>query len=147
MEKKSITNTLYIDYNTSYIKSNHDHIISIRFSVQANISGLKTPYHGHVALNYDLDKSQQIELSDLFLPDSDYLNVLSQYATYNLSKRFSDKNIAAGYIPAQAENFQVWNIKPNGLLITFSENQIASNAIGGTNYSCAIFGVKRIHFT
>jgi hypothetical protein len=130
MEKKSVTNNLYIDYNTSYMKSKNDHIISIRFSVQANISGLKTPYHEHVVLNYDLDKSQQIELSDLFIPGSDYLDALSQYATYTLAKRFANKNIGAGYISAQAENFQAWNIKPNGLLITLSENQIASNAVG-----------------
>jgi hypothetical protein len=129
MNKKTITNNLYIDYNTSYLKPARDHIISIRFSVQGFIGGKKQPYHEYVALNYNLDKEQKIELSDLFYPQSDYLNLISQYTYGVLQKRFPNNYRSSGAAP-RAENYATFNIKPNGLLITFNEGEVAPSMFG-----------------
>lgn len=130
MEKNKITNNLYIDYNTSYIKAKHNHIISIRFSMQGQIAGNHRPYHHFAVLNYNLDTSKPIELNELFIPDSHYLNLLSQYSRNILFNKLTNKTmIAAGTAPV-SENFSNWNIKPNGLIITFNENQAAPSVFG-----------------
>jgi len=130
MDKKTITNNLYIDYNTSYLKPAKDHIISIRFSIQGYIGGDKRPYHHYVTLNYNLDKNQRIALSDLFFADTNYLNTLSTYSYGVLQKRLPDKSkIASGTAPL-AENFAAFNLKPNGLLITFNRDQVTSSIFG-----------------
>jgi hypothetical protein len=128
MNKKTITNNLYIDYNTSYIKPGRDHIISIRFGIQGVISGSNHPYHEYIALNYNLDKNQKIELNDLFLPNSDYLERMSQYA-YGVLQRRLPNNRMGGASP-RAENYMTFNIKPNGLLITFNDSQVAPHVFG-----------------
>lgn len=129
MAKNSITNNLYIDYNTSFIKPGQDHVISIRFSIQG-VVGKSSPYHDHIALNYDLDKSRRIELSELFLPGSNYLSVLSDYTQAALNRQLANKSKIADGTAPRPENFQNWNIKPNGLLITFNENQAAPSIYG-----------------
>lgn len=129
MDKKSITNNLYIDYNTSYLKPGSDHIISIRFSVQGMISGKKHPFHEYIAFNYNLDKNQKIELADLFLPNSNYLELLSQHVYGVLQKSLRNQYRMSGAAP-RTENYATFNIKPNGILITFNEGQIAPSAFG-----------------
>lgn len=129
MAKGTVTNNLYIDYNTSYIKPKRDHIISIRFSMQAQISKGQA-YHDYTVLNYNLDKGERIELSDLFLPGSNYLDVLSAYTSRVLQKRLPNQNRVLEGTSPRSENFQVWNIKPTGLLITFSQNQVAPALYG-----------------
>lgn len=129
MDKKTITNNLYIDYNTSYVKAGRDHIISIRFSVQGVIGGKKYPYHDYFSLNYNMDKNQKIELGDLFIPGSNYLDVLSQYAYGVLVKRFPRNGRLGGAAP-RPDNFSSFNIKPDGLLITFNESQVAPRQFG-----------------
>lgn len=130
MDKKTITNNLYIDYNTSYLKPLKDHIISIRFSIQGFVAGNKHPYHKYITLNYNLDKNQRIELTDLFVPGSNYLNTLSEYSYNILQKRLPDKSrIGSGAAPTN-ENFMAWNIKPDGILITFSGAQVAPSIFG-----------------
>lgn len=129
MDKKTISNHLYIDYNTSYLKPSRDHIISVRFGVQGYIGGKKFPYHEYTALNYNLDKNQKIELSDLFISDSNYLDIMSRYVYGVLQKRFQSITRTSGAAP-RMENYSVFNIKPNGLLITFNESQVVPRALG-----------------
>jgi len=128
--KDKITNNLYLDYDTSYVKSKRNHIISIRFSIQGYIGGMTHPYHNHRVLNYNLDTSQKIELNDLFLPNSNYLDVLSHYTHNVLSKRLQEQQQIANGTAAKPENFENWNIKPNGLLITFDEYSVAPAIYG-----------------
>jgi uncharacterized protein DUF3298 len=129
MNKKTIVNNLYIDYNTSYIKPARDHIISVRFSVQGYVGGKKQPYRDFLALNYNLDKNQRIELADLFIPNVNYLDVISQYVYGVLQKRFGNNMKSSGAAP-RVENYATFNLKPNGLLITFDEDAVAPRVFG-----------------
>ncbi len=118
-------NELVIDYDTSVIKADDEHLISIRFSIQQSISGMVHPYHYHRVLNFNLDNNEVITLADLFTPNSDYLDLLSKYSQYALGRRLSDKQMIATGTTATAAHFANWNIKPNGLLITFDDYQVA----------------------
>jgi hypothetical protein len=83
------------------------------------------PYHHHFVLNYDLNNNEKINLDDLFSPDADYLPVLSSYTSSVLNRRLRDKQMIADGTAPKPENFKNWNIKPNGLLFTFDEYQVA----------------------
>lgn len=128
--KNKITNNLYIDYSTAYINANKTHLISIRFSIKGKMTGAGRAYRHHLTLNYDLDNAKTIELSDLFLPDANYLTVLSNHAKAILEKKLANKNkIDTGVAPIK-ENFDNWNINPDGILITFKEGQVAPIEFG-----------------
>jgi hypothetical protein len=133
LPRAKVRNDLYIDYDTSMIKSGSDHIMSIRFTMQGFLAGMAHSFHYHRVLNYNLSNDQTIVLSDLFQPGADYLDVMSAYTRNVLSRRLADKEdkemIEKGTEPS-ADNFQNWNIKPNGLLITFDESQVASYVAG-----------------
>src|SRR5262249_27493363 len=118
-------NNLYIDYDASVIKSGSEHIISVRFSLQAYIVGMAHPLHYHRVLNYAIEEGKEINLSDLFAPNANYLQVFSDYCRQVLDKRLANKDmVAQGTLPT-LQNYKNWNIKPNGLLITFDEYQVA----------------------
>jgi hypothetical protein len=130
LPRKSISNKLFIDFDTAAIDSGKNHIVSIRFSVTGYITGMDTPYNYHRVLNFDLDNNQAIEMNELFVPDSNYLAVLSAYCQKSLSRRLSNKDmILQGAAPTE-ENYKNWNIKPYGLLITFDQGQVAPNIEG-----------------
>lgn len=128
LERSVVKNDLYIDYDTSTITAKNDRIISVRFTIQGIITGLKQAYHYHRVLNYNLNNNRQIELGDLFQQNADYLTVLSQYTKDYLQKRFSDQGLINKGTAPSADNFKNWNIKPNGLLITFDAYQVAPYA-------------------
>jgi hypothetical protein len=125
LPKSIIKNNLYIDYNTSAITSDDNHIISIRFSMQSLMGGMAHPAHYYRVLNYNLDSEQSIALPDLFDPDANYLAVLSDYTRQILSRRLANKEMIGEGTAPTPEHFQNWNIKPNGLLITFDEATVA----------------------
>lgn len=127
-EKKASTsgkNNLYVDYDTSVIRSGRNRIISVRFSMQASIGGAANRYHYHRVLNYDLDNNQKIELQDLFKPESNYLNALSHYTGGVLMRRFPRDSVIVDGAAPKVENYAIWNVKPRGLLITFDAYQVA----------------------
>lgn len=130
LAKKNIANKLYIDFDTAAVDSGKNHIISIRFSVLGTITGMAHPYHHHRVLNFDLDNNTILELNDLFTPTKNYYNVLSYYANQTLARRLKDHTMIQRGTAPTAENFQNWNIKPYGLLITFDEAQVAPYAEG-----------------
>jgi hypothetical protein len=124
--KSKGNNNLYIDYDTSYLRANKDHhIVSVRFSTQGYINNLAHPYHNHHVINYNINTAQTIELADLFQPNSNYLETLSGYCSQVLNKRLSNKEMISNGTAPTPENYAIWNIKANGILITFDEYKVA----------------------
>jgi|GEM_PF-1410709 len=142
--KEQLKNDLYVDYDTSFVQSGKHPIISIRFSVQGYIGGMAHPYHHHVVLNYDLENDKSIELSDLFIPESNYLAVLSEYTRGMLAKRLTNANLLEDGTAPTPANFKNWNIKPNGLLITFDEAQVAPYVEGAQTVLVPYSVLKKI---
>ncbi len=77
-----------------------------------------------------LVRVKSFALADLFLPNINYLEAISQYCIAELSKQpFFDSSFSSGAQPT-LENYRNWNITPDGLMITFDEYQVAPYAAG-----------------
>ena len=84
-------------------------------------------------VNYDLKNNRELELEDVFEPNSDYLKTISEYSIADLKKRLgesSDADWIGNGAGAKAENYRSWNLTKKGLMITFDAYQVASYADG-----------------
>ena len=85
--------------------------------------------------NYSFSSEGPLELKDLFLPNSGYLTDLSGYSMNVLNQRLKEygmddsKWIAEGAGP-KIENYSVWNVSGDSLLITFNPYQVGPYVIG-----------------
>jgi hypothetical protein len=130
LPKSQIKNDLTLDFDSSIINTNDIPIISIRFSTYGYIAGMAHPFHHHYVLNYDLDTGEEIELSDLFKPGSNYLQRLADYSRNALFRKVKDQQMLLDGTAPIAENYKNWNINPHGILITFDEYQVAPYIYG-----------------
>jgi hypothetical protein len=105
---------------------------SIQFNVNGYADGAAHPYHYTITFNYDMQNAKQLTLDDVFLPNSNYLQVLSDYSKTELTSRnigFED-GFQQGAEPTP-ENYKNWNVSNEGfLVITFDEYQVAAYAAG-----------------
>jgi len=103
-------------------------LVSVLFYVDGYVTGAAHPFHYSYALNYDLSEARVLGLADLFQPGTDYLGVLSRYSLDDL-KRQGVLEWENGALPAP-ENYQRWNITPDGLLISFDQYTVAPGVTG-----------------
>jgi hypothetical protein len=103
---------------------------SFKFNFSGYSAGAAHPYHYSITVNYELGEGRELTLSDLFLPNSNYLETISNHCTAELSKR----NIGFETFPHGTEpileNYLDWNISTDGLTITFDEGEVAAYAAG-----------------
>lgn len=104
-------------------------IASIKFEIQGYTGGAH-PYLNILTANYDFFQSRQLTLSDLFLPNSNYLEVISNYCIAELSKQPGFEGPFQEGAAPTPENYDDWNITPDGFLITFDTYQVAPGASG-----------------
>lgn len=106
-------------------------VISILFEDFAYLGGAH-PGKYYLALNYDATTGEVLTLQDLFKTESDYLGLVSALSIADLQTRsdmmFEDFE-TSGAAPSE-ENYKVWAITPQGLLIVFQEYQVAPYAAG-----------------
>lgn len=103
---------------------------SIQLIEDTYLAGAAHPSHQITSLVYDIETAQDVTLEQLFLPDSEYLQVIAEYCKAELSKReigYDDQQHGADPTP---ENYAVWNLSSEGLVITFNEYQVAAYAAG-----------------
>jgi len=106
-----------------------DHVlISLRFETTTHYAGEFTDLHHLAVLNYDLRDGTMLTLASLFKPDSPYLETLAKRCQTVLRKRFTQ---GMPWMPwnaegsqALAQNFQIWNLEREGVVITFQEYQV-----------------------
>lgn len=105
-------------------------LASIKLTFVGDTGGAH-PYIDISTVTYDLAQSRQMALSDLFLPNSNYLEVISNYCLAELRKQpvGFDPVFSKGAAPTP-EHYDSWNITPDGLLITFDQYQVAPGASG-----------------
>lgn len=116
-----------IDINFSQTNETNG-ILSVLFKVYFYAAGAAHPGHYSSAINYDLRQGKVIALADLFKPGTAYLDFLSTTCITDLKSR----DVLAwedGALPKE-ENYKIWNITPDGLLITFDEYQVTPYAMG-----------------
>ncbi|HEX9334170.1 MAG TPA: RsiV family protein [Anaerolineales bacterium] len=105
-------------------------IWSIKVDFSFYSDGAAHPGLYSITVNYDLGQGKELTLDDLFLPASNFLEVISNYCVNELSKQpFFDSSFSDGAQPT-LDNYRNWNITPDGLMITFDEYQVAPYAAG-----------------
>lgn len=106
-------------------------LFSIKFDFSFYSSGAAHPGSYSITVDYDLGQGRELALEDLFLPNSDYLEVISSYCISDLKRQNPgvDDPFLQGAAPTP-ENYRSWNITSDGLLITFDEYQVAPYAAG-----------------
>ena len=117
--------TIWMTHTVTY---GTEELISVLFYVDGYVIGAAHPFHYSQSMNYDTAAVRMLELEDLFRPGTDHLAVLSQYSLDDLERQ-GVLEWKEGALP-QAENFQRWNITPQGLLISFDEYLVAPYAAG-----------------
>jgi len=105
-------------------------IWSFKFDSSFYADSAAHPGLNSMTLNYDLGQGRELALGDLFLPNSNYLESISNYCVVELSKQpFFDAPFAEGAKPTP-ENYRNWNITSDGLMITFDTYQVGPGAAG-----------------
>src|SRR5262249_53492404 len=102
--------------------------ISILFSFYEYAGGAH-PNTTTSSFNYDLNHNAAVNLADLFIPNSNYLKVISDYSVKELKKLETVSSVEEGAGP-KLENFHSWNITPAGLKITFDRYQVGPYVAG-----------------
>ena len=85
--------------------------------------------HFSTPVNYDLAHGKTLALSNLFLQNSNYLELIAEYCITELSKRDPTYPIYGATYP-QAGNYDNWNITPDGLMIIFNPTEVAPREAG-----------------
>ena len=125
----SVTNGSFLDVTYSLLSQMGD-VWSFKFDFHFYSDGAAHPGRYTITLNYDLGQGRELALADLFLPNTNYLEVISKDCIAELSKQpFFEGPFAEGAQPTP-ENYRNWNITNDGLLITFDEYQVAPYAAG-----------------
>ena len=124
-----LSNGSFLDVTYTLISQAGD-LWSFKFDFSFYADTAAHPGSYSLTVNYDLGQGRELALSDLFLPNSNYLEMISNYCTAQLSKQpYADSFFLEGAKPSP-ENYRSWNITPGGLLITFDVYQVAPYASG-----------------
>jgi hypothetical protein len=125
----SITSGSFIDVAYKLV-SPPGNLLSLKFAIMGYSDGAAHPYHYSQTLTFDLEQGQEVELADLFIPNSDYLQVIADYCKAELATRdIAFEAFSTGADPTE-ENYRNWNITAAGFQITFDEYQVAAYAAG-----------------
>lgn len=125
-------------YDYYYEVHNTNEIFSFSFNIYEYYCNVQQTDIKCKTFNFDLTNASEIKLEDIFLKDSDFLNTLSSISKKNLKEwesEDSDENILdvklfkLGTAPLK-ENFQIFNIQPDGLYFTFTPLQVAPYSQG-----------------
>ncbi len=108
----------------------HNDLWSFKFNFSGYSAGAAHPYLYSITVNYDLRQGKELALSDLFLANSNYLEVISKYCSAELGKRDIGFDAFAQGAAPTPENYRNWNVTADGLMITFDEYQVAAYAAG-----------------
>lgn len=103
-------------------------VLSVLMHISFYSAGAAHPGSYSHTINYNLYEGKQITLQDLFAPGINYLAPIADHCLHDLRNR-EVLGWEDGALP-KSENYQNWNITPNGLLVTFDEYQVAPYAAG-----------------
>jgi hypothetical protein len=142
---ENFVNEFYTKYELARVDNT---IVSVRFSIMDFQVGMNHPNNYDQVFNYAVKKDKQLQLEDLFKPESNYLMVLSTIAKKQLVDRFKANPYAGDFINVgtkpEAENFEKFNISQNNLVITFNPYQVAPYYAGVQTVRIPLASLKDI---
>jgi hypothetical protein len=110
-----IFNTVDLTYEVSLAT---DDLLSIYFEGYSYGIGAAHSVQHSFAVNYDLKNSKLLKLADIFKPNMNYLQFVSQYCMNDLMGRYGE-TIFKDALSPKAENYQSWNVTNEGIKINF----------------------------
>lgn len=120
-------------------------IWSLLFQNHYYADGAAHPGTYSMSVNYDLANGREITLDELFLPGSNYLQVIADLCKAELATRdIGFDGFASGADPLP-ENYARWNLSNEGfLVITFDEYQVAPYAAGPQTVTIPISALQSV---
>lgn len=119
--------TLTVNYSLPYAAQD---VYSVSMVVEIYYAGAAHPMNYVLPVNFNLRTGKVLTLADLFKPGSDYLKIISDYCTQQLTEQHKDVFIfPEGALPTE-ENYQTWTMRYDGLLVTFNPYQVTPYAAG-----------------
>lgn len=75
------TNDLYINYQIEHVSLN---LLSIQFTISTYSAGAAHPLHGILTFNFELKPTIQLDFTDIFNTETNYLETVSAFCVKNL---------------------------------------------------------------
>lgn len=103
-------------------------LLSLTLDYSQYVSGAAHPFSTTGSINYDFTQNKVLALVDLFQPNSQYLERISELVRQELTSRemlFYEEGISP-----DEKNFQTWVLSKEGLLFIFDPYQVAPYAAG-----------------
>ena len=98
--------------------------------IDSYFDGAAHPDQTSRTFTFDLVSGHQVKLDQLFLPGTNYLQVLADYCKIELAGRDIAFDTTATGADPLPDNYRAWNISVDGLVITFDAYQVAAYAAG-----------------
>ena len=105
-------------------------VLSYRFDMDTYYSGATHPNAYLHALNFDLENQRVLDLPELFRPGSDYLNAITNACIDDFSRNGLPVSGDDLYLSPSLDSFGVWNLTPNGLLLSFGQCEVYPCVMG-----------------
>lgn len=120
-------NSLHVTY---MLTAQYNDVWSFKLNFLYYYDNPTQPGFYNIPINYDLAQGKELSLGDLFLPNSNYLEVISKYCIAELGKRNIDPGLSYGGTYPTPYNYDNWNITPDGIMITFNQSEVAPYEVG-----------------
>jgi len=122
-------NQLDISFKTYRYSSK---IITFKFDLYGCTVGMVHPWNNIVTKTYDLVRSKELSLADIFNANSDYLKELSEQSVQSLIAQMpnGDKRLIREGAAPKAKNFERFALTEKELIIFFNLYQVGSRAEG-----------------
>lgn len=124
-----ISETLELGYQVYY---SNKRLVSLRLTQTVMAVGQMHPIDYYETINYDLRKGRPLRPTDIFKVG--YLRSLSAYCRNEFRNKYDLKYLDAPLVnegtSPEKDNFDSWNIVPEGILISFADYQVGPHAFG-----------------
>lgn len=121
---------LQIGYEAVHVNPS---IASIKLSNSTYIEGAAHPFNVYISFNYSFRDLSRITLAELFNPSSNYLSLLADYSRQDLKNQLKDyytEETVAGGTDPKPENYEVFLLSEDKLILIFNVYSVASYAAG-----------------
>ncbi|MCL4404122.1 RsiV family protein [Patescibacteria group bacterium] len=134
-QMQALANTFNIRYSLDGTSTDY---VSAVFGSETYLVGMAHPSHLLTSLDVDLRNGSVIKLSDLFAPGADYLKTLSDITTADILRQIRNGTYSStpdfvaqtGGTSPNADNFQVFGLSPQGLVVHFQDYQVGPGVSG-----------------
>jgi hypothetical protein len=147
-EKKIGDQRGYLTVNYRLL-NNAKGVVSVKLTAESFYAGFAHPRTDIETINVDIREGKVLTLSTIFGSEV-ILPWFSMYAKADLEQRFSSNSTGGLWIEkgtlAIPQNYQYWNLTPEGLLITFLPYQIGSRPYGSPTVLLPYGVLKELDF-